>query len=228
MFRKITSKRRNLLTTLGVLTLLLVLTVTVVIAAEGGDTLADALRWRGTFQDFDDTSRGADNYDLFPRGCAGSSGSSYNRLSGWGPDLVYALQTSDNCGRNNSALVTLAPNPGVDLALYVFTDPDNLHDTCVGASDTAGRGGEEGVIFNPSNDVDYFIIVDGSNQSAGGFNLTVSCGDEDPTAITLESLTASSGSQSSTFSLWLLPALVAVPLGSTGLWYYRRSKSKHL
>lgn len=105
--------------------------------------------------------------------CAG--GGSQFTLTGFGPDLVYKLQTNDDCELS----VAMTPTDK-DMSLYVIVE--NLESgnacqfpaiDCVRISDNGGIGVTETVTFTALKNETYYVWVDGYNGSSGAFSLSV-------------------------------------------------------
>ncbi len=71
---------------------------------------------------------------------------------------------------DTSLTVTLSPDTGMDSALYVVTDCDNVGTSCIGADE--GIGSEE-VKFSAVSGTTYYIVVDGYGSNSGSYNLSV-------------------------------------------------------
>jgi len=115
------------------------------------------------------TAGASDDYDLGASGsCAG--GGTQVAGTGAGPDEVVHLRTWKSC----TLSANLFPFGGVDLALYVVRDCGALAATCLRVADASAAGGGEVVNFTTQPLVDYWVIVDGSSGSSGGYGFSIS------------------------------------------------------
>lgn len=114
------------------------------------------------------TAGAVDDYDLAASGaCAG--GGTQVAGTGDGPDEVAHFRTWKSC----SLSVNLFPFGGVDLALYLVRDCGSLAASCVRVADASAAGGGEVVNFTTQPLIDYWVIVDGSSGSAGGYGFNI-------------------------------------------------------
>ncbi|MFC2029726.1 SdrD B-like domain-containing protein [Chloroflexota bacterium] len=115
-----------------------------------------------------DTTIMTDDYDLALAGQCAGGGTQYSQ-TGTGPDVVYQLATNVTCGLN----VNLDPE-SADLSLYVLSpDCGAVAANCLGVDDAGLSGDAEDVAFTAAAGQNYYVIVDGWNGDAGGFDLTI-------------------------------------------------------
>ncbi len=84
-----------------------------------------------------------------------------------GKDIVYHVATSNPY----SGAVILAPEPTVDLTLFVCRGPCGTYSTCIGVADK-GAGAQDTVDV-PAGTNDYFIIVGAASGVCGNYQLTL-------------------------------------------------------
>ena len=117
------------------------------------------------------TEGGGDDYNLGAEGdCAGGGAAYQHNSTGVGEDDVFVIATDSDC----PIAVSMDPADGVDLALYVLSpDCSDVAGNCVWVDDEGGVGTVEELEFPATAGQYYFIIVDGYDGAAGGFNLVV-------------------------------------------------------
>jgi MYXO-CTERM domain-containing protein len=91
--------------------------------------------------------------------------------SGLGPDRVFRFQVDSACTLD----VSMAPAAGSDMMVMLSTDTcGNTAAECSCVDDSAAAGVAEGLTgITATPGTDYFIIVDGWNNAANTFTLTI-------------------------------------------------------
>ncbi len=123
-----------------------------------------------------DTTGMADDYNLGtePQLCAGG-GAQAVPGTGAGPDAVFLITTDRTCDLNVNIDPTDDGGDADDLALYVLSpDCTNVDGNCLMVDDAGVAGEAEDVAFEASGGWLHYIIVDGFNDDAGPFVLTIS------------------------------------------------------
>ena len=89
-----------------------------------------------------------------------------------GPDGVYHINMTLSepiLGR-----ITLNPIDSVDVSVYVVTNCDQIPTSCVAGVDDFGVGESETVDFTIENQVDYYVIVDSSQEiTEGSYDISI-------------------------------------------------------
>jgi hypothetical protein len=114
------------------------------------------------------TSDAADNYNLATSGiCAG--GGTQVAGTGSGADEVVHFRVWKSC----TLSINLFPNGGVNLALYAVRDCGALASSCLRVSDAGAAGTGEVLNVTVSPLVDYWVLIDGSGGSSGGYGFNI-------------------------------------------------------
>jgi hypothetical protein len=126
----------------------------------GGDSCTDAVQVPAGGGSFQSTTAGLMSPYAPPMSCTGSAEP--------GPERVYGLML----GAGDIVTASADFAAGVDGALFVFSDCNNLQ-SCVAGSDQTGAGGSEFLRFAATTGATYYLIVGGTDPAGGMHDLAI-------------------------------------------------------